>query len=95
MEAQAEFLYADGVDPKLAPPDPRENFYREVAAVWSLPLGERVRVALHHHDLPEVSGRLELAGAPDLPLNAHEPLRLQIGQITFLSPQIQNWTLLA
>jgi hypothetical protein len=93
MESQAEFLYAEGPSPELAPPDPRAGFYREVAAIWGLPLGKRACVQLHHHDLPELTGRLELARAPDLPLNADEPLQLQIGRITFLSPQVQAWTL--
>lgn len=94
MEAQSEFLYADGPDPKLPLPDPRADFYREVATVWGLPLGERVRVRLQNHDLPEAAGRLDLARAPELPLNAHEPLHLVVGKIIFHSPQIQSWTLL-
>lgn len=94
MEAQSEFLYAASPDPELAAPDPREGFYHEVAAAWGLPLGERVRVLLQHHDLPEVNGRLELARAPELPLNAHESLHLIVGKIIFSSLQIQSWTLL-
>ena len=47
---------------------------------------------LRGHDLPEVSGRLELERAPDLPLNPREVLQLSAGGITFLSTQVQGWT---
>ena len=93
MPQQNEFLFADGPTPDLHLPDPRAGFYSEVAAVWHLPLGERVRTLLREHDLPEVTGRLELARAPDLPLNAREPLKLLIGHIAFLSTQVQAWSL--
>ncbi len=93
MENQSDFLFADGPMPKFHPPDPRDEFYREVAAVWNLPLGEKIRVLLHAHDLLEISGRLELTRAPDLPLNAKEPLQLTAGGVPFLSTQVQAWSL--
>ena len=39
MENQSDFLFADGLGPEFHPPDPREGFYREVAAVWNLLFG--------------------------------------------------------
>ena len=94
MEHQSDFLFADGPIPEMHPPDQREGFYREVAAIWNLPLGEKVRVLLRSHDLPEISGRLELTRAPDLPLNVKEPLQLAAGGVAFLSTQVQAWSLL-
>ena len=94
MERQSEFLFPDGPGPDLHLPDPRAGFYREVAEVWQLPLGECVRVLLRGHDLPEVSGRLELERAPDLPLNPREPLQLSVGVVAFLSTQVEAWSLI-
>lgn len=94
MDRQSEFLFPDGPEPGLQLPDPRAGFYREVVDVWHLPLGQPVRVRLRGHDFPEVSGRLELERAPDLPLNPREPLQLSAGGIAFLSTQVQAWTLL-
>lgn len=91
---QNEFLFADGPVPEMALPDPRAGFYREVSDLWHLPLGERVRVLLRGHDLAEAAGRLELDRAPDLPLNAREPLHLVVGRISFLSTQVESWSLL-
>ena len=94
MERQSEFLFPDGPGPDLHLPDPRTGFYSEVAQVWRLPLGQPVRVLLRGHDLPEVAGRLELERAPDLPLNAREPLQLFAGGVAFLSTQVQAWSLI-
>lgn len=94
LPQQHEFLFADGPAPELHPPDPRAGFYREVSDTWHLPLGERVRVLLRGHDLPEAVGRLDLERAPDLPLKAREPLQLVVGRISFLSTQVESWSLL-
>lgn len=94
MERQNEFLFPDGPEPSVQLPDPRAGFYGEVAQVWNLPLGERVRVLLRDHDFPEAAGRLELERAPDLPLNPKESLRLSAGGIAFLSTQVRGWSLL-
>ena len=93
MADQSEFLFFDGPDSEVQLPDPRAGFYREVAEVWHLPLGERVRVLLKKHDLPEVAGCLELVRAPDLPLNAREPLQLSASGVLFQSTQVQSWSL--
>jgi hypothetical protein len=94
MDRQSEFLFADGTALASQPPDPRTGFYREVEQVWHLPLGQSVRVLLRGHDLSEVSGRLELERAPDLPLNPREPLQLSVGGVAFLSTQVQAWSLI-
>jgi len=94
MDQQNEFLFADGAEPILAMPDPRAGFFLEVSQIWNLPLGQRARFELRGHDLPEISGRLELARAPDLPLNAREVLQLSVGRIAFKSTQVQGWSLL-
>ena len=92
MEKQNEFLFPDGPAPSVELPDPRAGFYREVAQTWNLPLGQRTRLELRQHDLPEIAGVLELVRAPDLPLNSREPLSLCVGSIAFLSTQVVSWS---
>lgn len=94
MEQQAEFLFAGGPAPELHPPDPRSGFHAEVAAAWKLPVGQAVRVALQDHDIADLRGRLELARAPDLPLDPRQPLPLRIGNVEFSSRQVAGWCLL-
>ena len=93
METQAEFLFADGPAPQLHPPDPRFGFYRDVAELWQIPVGEIVHVALCAHHFSDLHGRLELSRAPDLPLDRREPLALRIGTIEFTSRQVIAWAL--
>lgn len=94
MERQDEFLFPEGLAPSIELPDPRASFYSEVAEVWHLPLGQRVRIELHGHELPEISGHLELIRAPDLPLNSRESLILCVENITFRSNQVKSWSVL-
>jgi hypothetical protein len=93
MEQQQEFLFAGGPAPHLHPPDPRTPFYEEVASAWQLPVGRLVRIDLHDHDLSFLRGLLELARAPDLPLDPRQPLVLRVGAIEFSSRQIAAWSL--
>ena len=93
MERQNEFLFSAGSAADIVPPDFRGQFYREAASVWQLPVGEKVHILLRDHDVPEVVGRLELECAPDLPLNAREPLHLLAGGVSFRSTQISSWSL--
>jgi len=93
MEQQQEFLFADGPAPHLHPPDPRSGFYGEVSTAWQLPVGRVVRIDLHDHDLPSLQGLLELARAPDLPLDSRQPLVLRIAGVEFSSRQIAAWTI--
>ena len=93
MEQQAEFLFANGPNPQLQPDDFRSDFYAEVAAVWSLPVGQAIHIDLREPSMSDLQGRLELARAPDLPLNPRQPLSLRIGTIEFSSQHIVAWTL--
>jgi hypothetical protein len=94
MESQQDFLFADGAAPELHLPDPRSNLYADVAGLWQIPVGQSVRVELTGHHFPELRGRLELARAPDLPLDRRETLALRIGNIEFTRRQIAAWSLL-
>ena len=93
METQEEFLFADGPAAEFHLPDPRSDFYEEVAALWQLPVGQLVHVALRGHNFSDLQGRLELSRAPDLPLDRREALALRIGTIEFSSRQIIAWSL--
>jgi len=64
----------------------------ELAAVWGLPLGRRVRVELRQHAAPGLSGVLQVAGLPDLPFDPRAPLRLRIGHEEFTSRQVVAWS---
>lgn len=93
MEEQADFLFADGPAPELHLPDPLADFYAEVAALWEIPVGQIVHVALREHQFADLYGRLELDRAPDLPLDRREALALRVGPIEFSSRQIVAWSL--
>ena len=93
MDPQSEFLFADGPAPELQPPDPRSGFYDEIAALWQIPVGQRVHVALREHQLADLDGLLEFSRAPDLPLDRRAALDLRIGTIEFSSRQIVAWSL--
>ena len=64
---QSEFLFGDGPAPELAPPEPLADLVAAMTRLWSLPLYQKARLTLKNHSLDEVSGRLELVSAPDLP----------------------------
>ena len=91
---QGEFLFAEGPASELHVPDPRSNFYAEIAALWQIPVGELAHVDLKGHNMSDLQGRIELARAPDLPLDRREALALRIGKIEFTSRQIVTWSLL-
>ena len=93
MESQQDFLFADGPTPELHLPDPRSNLYAAIAALWQIPVGQLIRVDLTGHHFSELRGRLELARAPDLPLDRRESLALRIGTIELTSRQITAWSL--
>jgi hypothetical protein len=92
MESQQDFLFTDGPGPDLHVPDPRANLYTEVANLWEIPVGQLVHVDLTGHQFAELRGRLELARAPDLPLDRREILALRIGPIEFTHRQISKWS---
>ncbi len=91
---QSEFLFSDGPAPKLAPPEPLADLVADMARLWGLPLYQKVRLSLKDHALDEVSGRLELVSAPDLPLNPAHTLALRAGGVEFSSRQILSWSLI-
>ena len=93
MESQQDFLFADGPASEFQLPDPRSGFYAEVAALWEIPVGQIVHVALRGHQFADLHGRLELDRAPDLPLDRREALALRVGPIEFSSRQIVAWSL--
>lgn len=93
MENQGEFLFADGAAPELHVPDPRSGFYEEVSALWQIPVGQFVHVNLTGHNLSHLQGRLDLARAPELPLDRREVLLLRISTIEFSLRQVSSWSL--
>lgn len=91
---QSEFLFSDGPAPELAPPEPLADLVADMSRLWNLPLYQKARLTLKDHSLDDVSGRLELVHAPDLPLNPAHSLTLRVAGVTFTSRQITAWTLL-
>ena len=91
MEEQSEFLLVDGVQPERHVAHPLGALLQEVSAAWGLPIGLRVRVSVRDSSLPELSGRLELITAPDLPFNPRVALRLRVSGVVFSSAEIVEW----
>ncbi len=75
-------------------PDPLGDLVADICRLWSLPIGDPVRVTLRNHSMPHLSGRLKLSRAPDLPLDPRELLHLRIGEFEFTSRQISSWAIL-
>jgi len=63
----------------------------EIAAAWSLPLGQRVEVSFRGQR-SAVTGILELLRAPDYPWDPRQPLKLGIAGLVFSSREIASWT---
>ena len=93
-EHQDEFLFADGPTVSLHLPHPLEDYFAEVAARWGVPLGQKVRVRLQDPGMPELCGRLELAHAPDMPLDPREKMKLRLSGVDFCHRDLASWTLL-
>jgi hypothetical protein len=66
----------------------------EIAAVWSLPLGQKVEICLRGAERSAVTGVLELLRAPDYPWDPHQTLQLRIAGFVLTSRQIERWTAL-
>lgn len=90
---QLEFLLVGADDGTSQLADPLGDLLAQIAAAWGLPIGQRVRVNLRDDTLPGLEGRLELARAPDLPLDPNRPLSLRIDRSEFSSRQIVDWLL--
>ncbi|SRR5258708_3984710 len=71
--------------------DPLGELKQSVSALWKIPLGQRVRVDLRDCEVSWIEGRLELAEAPDLPLDPRQVLALHIDMIYFSGRQIIAW----
>ena len=95
MSAQGEFVFEAGNAPPAPAAHPLAKLIEEIGRVWSLPLGRAVHVDLQGSSMDELRGRMELAAAPDLPLDPRQPLRLRIGKVAFSSRQITGWAELA
>ncbi|MDI1249625.1 MAG: hypothetical protein PSV13_12240 [Lacunisphaera sp.] len=88
-----EFLLVGAADGMAHLADPLGDFRERVSSLWHLPLDQKVRVDLRDCEFPWLQGRLELAQAPDLPLDPRQSLGLRIGTIEFSSRQIIAWAL--
>jgi hypothetical protein len=92
---QGEFLFIEGWEPPSGRnPAAPESIDKEIAQVWRVPVGWRVRVELRGHDVPSMQGLLEIAAAPDFPFDSRRVLRLRIGSVEFTHRQIEAWVLL-
>jgi hypothetical protein len=66
QDDQQEFLFADGDLPRLGMPRADDPLVSDIARVWGLPIGRKVRIHLKDgENLSVLDGRLELASAPD------------------------------
>jgi len=63
----------------------------EIAAAWSLPLGQRVEV-FFRGQRSAVTGILELLQEPDYPWDPRQPLKLGISGLVFTNREIASWT---
>jgi hypothetical protein len=69
-----------GYDPApAAVPEIRD----EIAAAWSLPLGQRVEICFRGAERSSINGILELLRAPDYPWDRHQSLKLRIAGFIF------------
>jgi len=64
----------------------------EIAAAWSLPLGQRDEVGLRGNARSVITGKLELDATSDFPWDPHQPLRLRIAGLILSSREIDHWT---
>ena len=81
---QGEFLFCDGDEGRLGLPLPEDSLVRDIGAEWGLPVGQRVRIVFRGGEsLRDITGRLEIAAAPELPLNHHRLLRLRVAGYEF------------
>ena len=94
-EHQESFLFDESGGTIEDTPDPLSDFFAELVKAWNIPLGERVRVRLRDAALPELTGKLKLARAPDLPLDPRQPLALCLCGIEFNHREIAAWSLLS
>jgi len=94
---QQDYLFPPDQTFSVPPPEAlagvAPSLTADVAALWRIPLDQRVQVTLRDHALSSTVGRLELTRLPELPFDAHTPLALRIGKDEFTSRQIITWSL--
>jgi hypothetical protein len=89
--AQEEFLFCEGDEARLGLPLPEDPLLRDIGEEWGLPVGQRVRVMFRGGEsFRELTGRLEVAVAPELPLNHHRALRLRVAGYEFANTAISE-----
>lgn len=94
MESQNEFTFAlnetDGPSAARA----EDPLIADISAVWRLPIGQKIKIQLRDQEnLSEITGKLELTRAPELPFDPRETLQLRIRGYAFSSRAIVAWTL--
>ena len=83
-DEQSEFLFCEGDEGRLGLPLPEDPLLHDIGEEWGLPVGQRVRIVFRGGEcFRELTGRLEVAVAPELPLNHHRPLRLRVAGYEF------------
>lgn len=81
---QDEFLFCEGAEGRLGLPLPEDPLLRDIGAEWGLPVGQRVRIVFRGGEsFRELTGCLEVAGAPELPLKRHRVLLLRVAGYEF------------
>ena len=81
---QDEFLFSEGDVGRLGLPLADDPLIRDIGDEWGLPVGRRVRITFRPGEsFRELSGRLEVAVAPELPLKRHRRLRLRVAGYEF------------
>ena len=95
MQDQREFLFYSGEEPRLGMSQPDDPLVADIARIWSLPIGQRVCIQLKDgENLPTVTGRLEVASAPDTPFDPKVPLSLCVSGYLFSDRSISSWSVL-
>lgn len=92
-EHQESFAFDEKAGSPEDPPEPLADLVADVAKLWRLPLGSRVTLRLRDPALPELTGKLLLGRAPDLPLDLRQPLALRLSGVDFTDREIAAWSL--
>lgn len=93
VEYQENFLFDENAFETSEAADPLSDFFAEVSQAWNLPIGQRVNLRLRDAALPQLSGKLKLARAPDLPLDPRQPLSLTLSGVEFTHREVASWSL--
>ena len=92
MEQQNEFLFTGSENPRLGIPRVDDPLVADMARIWGLPIGQRVRIQLKvGENLPMIAGRLEVT---DAPFDSRTPLSLFVSGYVFSGRSIASWSIL-